>query len=459
MFTGIVLPAYPKGFQKIRINQWIGCARFLWNAKCEEEQYLTQFAKRYLPIGTYAPVDQTFSQYKNEELSPWLFNCPSQILRNTATNWYATYRKFLKGECGKPKRKAKSNEESVHLTRELFQFEKGEDGNLCLFIGSKTNNIGYLSIKNYKSYKEPNSIWLKRKNGRYFIAFCYEDNAKEMQTLSEHLEYLKGLDKAELEKITMGIDRGVKRPVQAGDEFFDFSIEQKKKKKAKERYIKRCQQAIARGKKGSKRRLQKKLKMGRAYEKISNIRKDFCHKTSRSIVEKQEVKVIVLEDLRTKQMTKKPKAKKDESTRKWLPNRRKAKAGLNRSILDKGWHLFEKFIQYKAYKAGKAVFKVLAYHTSQECSDCGYTHPDNRKKQDLFVCGSCGHTENADKNAQDVIKKRAINKILDSGTELSSKGVLLDKGRGAANKTQGAKANCARGKEASKKMVLAASAA
>ncbi|NBW56434.1 hypothetical protein EBR43_01345, partial [bacterium] len=38
---------------------------------------------------------------------------------------------------------------------------------------------------------------------------------------------------------------------------------------------------------------------------------------------------------------------------------------------------------------------------------------------------SCGHLDNADRNAAIVIKKRAINLMLHSGTELTSKGVLV----------------------------------
>ena len=44
-------------------------------------------------------------------------------------------------------------------------------------------------------------------------------------------------------------------------------------------------------------------------------------------------------------MTKKPKAKKYEKTGKWKKNNRKAKKGLNRSILDKGWYLLESFLK------------------------------------------------------------------------------------------------------------------
>ena len=60
----------------------------------------------------------------------------------------------------------------------------------------------------------------------------------------------------------------------------------------------------------------------------------------------------------------------------------------------------------------------------------------------MFLCERCGHSDNADRNAALVIKKRAINLILDSGTELSDKGVLTP-GRYRArssHKTEKAKA-------------------
>ena len=85
-----------------------------------------------MTVGTYAPSDQKYSQYKND-LTPWLKDCPSQILRNSVTNWKDTYTKFLKGECGKPTRKIKSSGGSVHLTK----FVRDGDGTTRLFIGSK----------------------------------------------------------------------------------------------------------------------------------------------------------------------------------------------------------------------------------------------------------------------------------------------------------------------------------
>ena len=36
----------------------------------EDERYMTRFAQRFCSIGTYAPIDTKFSQYKDKELTP-----------------------------------------------------------------------------------------------------------------------------------------------------------------------------------------------------------------------------------------------------------------------------------------------------------------------------------------------------------------------------------------------------
>jgi putative transposase len=107
----------------------------------------------------------------------------------------------------------------------------------------------------------------------------------------------------------------------------------------------------------------------------------------------------------------------------------------------------------KAKVAKKGMFNVSAHYRSQECADCGHTHPSNRKSQREFICGSCGNADNADRNATMVLKKRAIKLILDSGTELSKRNVLVskDKGRGVSTKSLSAKVVNARNCEPSKK--------
>src|SRR3990167_9414412 len=321
MLLGVRLKANPTNQQKSILSQWMGCARFIWNAKCEEERYYSTFARKYYPIGTYAPIDQQASQFKNKELTPWLYDCPSQIIRNSAANWYQTYQKFMKKQCGKPKRKPKNDKGSIHLTRELFKFDIGQDGVMRLFIGTKTNNIGYLSIKIHRAFKLPNSIYIKKENGRYFVSFCY-DNGKDdtlLPTAKEHLTYLSGASRDYLNDHVIGIDRGVVVPAQAGDHSFDLTRGQKNNKVKAEHYIKRLQRQLAKQTtKSSHRRMKTKRRLANHHAKVKNIRHDFCHQTSRTLVN-SPAKVFIFENLNTSGMTKAPKAKQD-SQGKFIPN-------------------------------------------------------------------------------------------------------------------------------------------
>ena len=243
MLTGIQLKANVTDHQRLILSQWMGCASFIWNAKCDEYRYHSSYARKYCPVWTFAPVDQQYSQFRSDELSPWLADCPSQILRNSVSNWFSTFQDFKDGLCGKPKRKKKTGNGSIHLTRELFRFDTCEDGVIRLFIGTKTNNIGYLSIKNHGPYGDPKSLRIKKNNGKYSVSFCYEDGVDNagLGSQADNLEYLRKCDRAFLDRHTVGIDRGVVRPVQAGADVYDLLPAQKKKKLGMERYLKRCQ--------------------------------------------------------------------------------------------------------------------------------------------------------------------------------------------------------------------------
>ena len=434
MLTGIRLQANPTKKQKLILNQWMGCARFIWNAKCKEEAYYNTFAKKYCPVGTYAPIDQTTSQFKDNELTPWLKSCPSQILRNSSSNWYSTYQKYMKRICGKPKEKKKSSYSSIHLTNEIFDFKRCDDGVTRLFIGSKTNNIGYLSFKTHKRFNLPNSIYIINDCGKYYVSFCYETDKKAERkgqvkvraktgkvSSQEMLDMLAMSGEEWLNDNVIGIDRGVAIPVHTGITAYDYEQSAKEKQLKSERYIKRYQRRIARQVKGSSRRNKTKNKLNNEYRKVRNRRKDYCHKTSRKIVDSG--RVFIFEDLKIKNMTKKAKPKQDVNGN-YLRNNKKAKSGLNRVILNVGWSMLESQVKYKSKVEGKASFKINASYTSQECSGCGHIDSANRKSQSVFCCTECGYEANADENAALVIKKRAIKLLKDPGTGLTENDVL-----------------------------------
>ena len=56
------------------------------------------------------------------------------------------------------------------------------------------------------------------------------------------------------------------------------------------------------------------------------------------------------------------------------------------------------YVEYKAEEHGIDVEQVAPENTSRRCSDCGFTHPDNRDGED-FECLKCGYENHADYNA------------------------------------------------------------
>jgi len=142
-----------------------------------------------------------------------------------------------------------------------------------------------------------------------------------------------------------------------------------------------------------------------AHRKVSNQRKDFLHKQSRSLVTKY--RVVVVEDLQVSNLMRRVKPKENpEQPGQYLPNNAAAKSGLSKSISDAGWSTFVNMLTYKAENAGSKLIKVGPQYTSQICPDCGAV-----AKKDLAVrwhscpCGSEMHRDTA---AAIVILRRGL---------------------------------------------------
>jgi transposase len=159
--------------------------------------------------------------------------------------------------------------------------------------------------------------------------------------------------------------------------------------------LKHLQRHLARCRRGSNRRRRAKAAIAKVHARAGDRRKDWVEKTSTDLARRFDV--IRVEDLRIAKMTRRPRPKPDsEQPGAYLPNRRRAKAGLNRGILANGWGALVRRLEHKA--AGR-VEKVNPTRTSQTCSVCGHCTPENRESQAVFRCVACGHQANADVNA------------------------------------------------------------
>jgi putative transposase len=143
----------------------------------------------------------------------------------------------------------------------------------------------------------------------------------------------------------IGLDRGVKHLV--ADSNGGFASNPRHVRKAADR-LKSAQQSLARRKRKSQRREKAVTRVAAQHRKVRDTRRDYLHKLSRRIVDVNDV--IVLEDLKITNMTRRPKLLPDDA-----PNGGAAKAGLNKSILDAGWGVLQDMITYKAESAGVEV--------------------------------------------------------------------------------------------------------
>ena len=361
----------------------------------------------------------------------WIKPIPSQILRNGAYKHEMALMRYKKGLGRKPTFKNKSKKNSVLITKELFKFipiEFNLDKVITAYrveIGSKTKHYGYGIFRTGgKEFQLPNSITIKKIRNKFTISFACEDDIQVL-TEKELIDKFSKLSYSELDEISCGIDRGVANPFVANGVFYEQDAvvvarllrkakHKKKYQKTVSRKIKVKQnngKALKRGEKskpfvkGEKIELSnncKKIqeKISKIDEYTTNARSDLIHKSTHELVENEKYKLFVLEDLKVKNMTKKPKAKKVNG--KWVSNRSAQKAGLNGSILNVGWGKFGTTLTYKAINHGKLVIKVPAAYTSQECDQCGCF---GIRKEDVFHC-QCGRVEYSGTVAANVVLSR-----------------------------------------------------
>jgi putative transposase len=229
---------------------------------------------------------------------------------------------------------------------------------------------------------EIRSATVSRKAGRWHISFLVEDG-----TLTP--EHHAGQP--------VGIDRGV--IVAATTSTGDFHDRKFATSGEMARY-RRLQQRLARTRKGSANRHRVIVAMGRIMGRVTDRRADFAAWTANRLAAQHSV--IVLEDLHVRNMTASAKGTLAKPGRKV-----RQKAGLNRAILNKGWHRLELAIRNAARSTGTQVVLVNPAYTSQTCNRCGVVDPKSRKSQADFRCTACGHQDHADVNAARNILKAA----------------------------------------------------
>lgn len=350
---------YPNKEQQEIFAKTFGCVRFIYNRMLSDKIRYYEETKQKL---NNAPA-----QYKKE--FEWLKEVDSLALANAQMNLQTAYNNFFRSpKNGFPKFKSKKKNRNSYTTNNQKGTVRFTDGKLRL------PKVGLVKIRQHRKINESEVIKSatisQTPSGKYYVSILVEQGDKK---------YLPKTNK------NVGIDLGIK----------DFAITSDNQKISNPKYLAKSEKKIAklqrqlsRKSKGSNNRNKARIKLARAWEKITNQRTDFLQKLSTELIRNYDV--ICLEDLNVSGMVK---------------NHNLAKA-----ISDCSWSEFVSMLQYKAEWYSRTISKIdRFYPSSQTCSCCGCVNPITK---DLSVrewtCPECGTTHDRDINAAKNILKQGL---------------------------------------------------
>jgi putative transposase len=163
------------------------------------------------------------------------------------------------------------------------------------------------------------------------------------------------------------------------------------------RKMARLQRELARRGNSSRRRAQTKARLARSHVRVAHVRRDALHKLTSELAANHGT--VVIEDLNVAGMTRAPKPVPDGAGGH-ARNGRRAKAGLNRAVLDASPGEFRRQLTYKlAWRGGTLVVADRYFSSSKTCSSCGSVKAKLSLSTRTYRCESCGLEIDRDLNA------------------------------------------------------------
>lgn len=264
MLRAIKIRLYPNKEQELKLNKALNDYRFVYNHMLALKQKEYNENKKSLGL-------KDFSKYfhgillKDEQYA-WLKEQNTKVMKQAIRQMLSAYDKFFKQHNGFPKFKSKKDKQSA-----LFPVDTISKGNKFnerkISLTKPLKNIKFrcsdLYFKRLQVYKEGirSATLSKTKSGKYFLSILIELPQKEIVRFEQTNKHV-------------GIDLGVKNFVITSDgEIFEnkhfFKLQEKK--------IAKLQRQMSRKQKGSNNRNKQRIKVAKAFEKLTNQKEAYIH--------------------------------------------------------------------------------------------------------------------------------------------------------------------------------------
>ena len=383
MIKGIKLRLYPNKYQQDQLQQMFGNDRFIWN------QMLDMAKTRYKNNPSSKFINEYGMNYLVRQLKveyPFLKESDSSSLLISNHNLNQSFKMLFKHKGGYPRFKSRHSAKQSYTgksTCKVIAKRRMKLAKIGPIRSSKTGRLSGVKIKRYTVSLEP--------TGRYYLSLIVDD------------PNIQSLEKT---GAVVGIDMGVA----------DLAITSDGKKYPKFRTSYLDKQAKVWQSKFSKRKYRSTVKVrqwnhnhktvkkeledyqnwqrarvakARYQSKIANKRTDYLQKVTTDLVKNYDV--IIMEDLKTKNLLK--------------------NHSLAKSISNASWYQFRRMLEYKCNWYGKKLVIVSPNYTSQVCSNCGFHSGPKPLEIREWTCPKCGTHHDRDINAAVNILNKGLDKL------------------------------------------------
>ena len=365
MLRAIKIRLYPNANQELKLNKVLGCYRFVYNQTLARKQQEYNDNKKSLNINDLSKFFH--GELLKDENHKWLKEENTKVMKQAIRQMMSAYDEFFKQHNGFPKFKSKKDKQSALFPIEAISKKNTfEEKKITLTqhlknIRFRCSDLYFNRLKQYHD-KIRSATLSKTKSGNFFLSILIELPNEEIV-------------KFKLTNENVGIDLGIKDFVITSDgEVF----ENKHFYKSQEKKISKLQRQLSKKQKGSNNRNKARIKLAKAFEKLTNQKENYIHSVVNELLKYYDV--IFMEDLNVKGM---------------LKNHRLAKA-----IQEVGFYRFKLILTDKAYNNGKQVIFIdRFYPSSKMCSVCGYKKHDLKLSDREWICPVCGKHHDRDINA------------------------------------------------------------
>ena len=307
----------------------------------------------------------------------WLREQNTKVLKQALIDMLNAYKNFFEKHTGYPKFKSKKD------NKQSCRFELGAISKKNIYTDYKLSlanikNVKFRCNKKYAEYLQKHKANIRQATltklpcGEYYLSILVDGNLIHKVKESQH---------------TIGIDLGIKDFVvtSEGEVFENLHFNKNKSNK-----IKRLQKQLFRKQNGSNNRNKARIKLAKAYKRITDKKKYYLHQVSNYLIDENQV--ICMEDLNVNGMLRNHK--------------------LAGSIQELNFGEFKSMLEYKANWYGrKLVFIDRFYPSSKTCNSCGYVNKKLKLSDRQWICPDCGEIIERDYNAALNIRDEGIRLI------------------------------------------------